>query len=80
MKLGKLISRSGLGARPPEVLLKLSKHPDHWLRQVRGIKSANYRAIGSAEALMTKADEIGQRWIQGVSGERASIILRSQTE
>ena len=80
MKRGKLISRSDLGNRPPEVVLKLSKHSDRWLRQVRGTESRYYRAVGSAEALMTKAAELGQRWMQGVSGERALMILRSQTE
>jgi len=36
--------------------------------------------IGSAEALMAKAAELEQRWMQGVSGERAWMILRSQSE
>jgi len=60
--------------------MKLSKHSDRWLRQVRGTESKYYRAIGSAEALMAKAPELGQHWMQGVSGERAWMILRSQTE
>jgi len=80
MKRGKLIPRSDLGEKPPEVVLKLSNHSDRWLRQVRGTESKYYRAIGSAEALMAKAAELGQRWMQGVSGERAWMIIRSQTE
>jgi hypothetical protein len=80
MKHGKLISRSDQGDRPPEAVLRLSNHSDRWLRQVRGTESKYYRAIGSAEALMAKAAELGQRWMQGVSGERAWMILRSQTE
>jgi hypothetical protein len=80
MKRGKLIPRSDLEERPPQVVLRLSKHSDRWLRQVRGTESKYYRAIGSAEALMAKAAELGQRWMQGVSGERAWMILRSQTE
>ena len=80
MKRGKLISRSDLGDRSPAVLLKLSKHSDRWLNLVRGTESKYYRDIGSAEALMAKAAELGQRWMQGVSGERAWMILRSQTE
>ena len=80
MKRGKLIPRSDLGEKPPEVVLKLSKHSERWLRQVRGTESKYYRAIGSAEALMAKAAELGQRWMQGVSGERAWMILRSETE
>jgi len=80
MKRGKLMARSDRKDRPPEVVLKLSKHSDRWLRQVRGTESRYYRAIGSAEALMAKAAELGQRWMQGVSGERAWMILRSQSE
>jgi hypothetical protein len=80
MKRGKLLARSDRRDRPPEVVLRLSKHSDRWLRQVRGTESRYYRAIGSAEALMAKAAELGQRWMQGVSGERAWMILRSQTE
>ena len=80
MKRGKLIPRSDQGEKPPQVVLQLSEHSDRWLRQVRGTESKYYRAIGSAEALMAKAAEIGQRWMQGVSGERAWMILRSQTE
>jgi len=80
LKRGKLIPRSDQGEKPPEVVLQLSEHSDRWLRQVRGTESKYYRAIGSAEALMAKAAEIVQRWMQGVSGERAWMILRSQTE
>jgi hypothetical protein len=29
---------------------------------------------------MAKAAKLGKRWMQGVSGERAWMILRSQTE
>jgi len=37
-------------------------------------------AIGSAEALMAKAAEIGQRWMKGVIRERAWQILKTQIE
>jgi len=30
--------------------------------------------------MMAKAAEIGQRWMKGVSGERARLILKSQIE
>jgi hypothetical protein len=80
MTRGKLVPRAKSGNRIPQVLLRLSRHSDRWLRQVKGTESKYYRAIGSAEALMAKAAELGQRWMQGVSGERAWMILRSQTE
>ena len=34
-----------------------------WKRQVRGIESRYFRAIGSAESLRDKARAIGQRWL-----------------
>jgi len=30
--------------------------------------------------MMAKAAAIGERWMKGVSGERAWLILKSQTE
>ncbi|AKS41000.1 hypothetical protein [Wenzhouxiangella marina] len=65
---------------PPDILWSLAKHPKQWLRRVQGTESRYYRAIGSAEALMAKAAEIGQRWMKGVSSERARILMRQQTE
>jgi len=80
MKRGKLVPRTESGCNMPDVVLRFSRHSDRWLRQVKGTESRYYRAIGSAEALMAKAAELGQRWMQGVSGERAWMTLRSQTE
>ena len=37
-----------------------------------------YRAIGSAESLMLKAADLGQRWMKGVSREFALKKLREQ--
>jgi len=33
-----------------------------------------------AEALMAKAKELGQRWMKGVSADKAWLILRTQVE
>jgi len=33
----------------------------------QGTESHYYRAIGSTEALMAKAADLGQRWMKGVS-------------
>jgi len=78
-KCGSLRSE-GSPDKPPSVIWTLANHPDRWLRQVQGTESRYFRAIGSAEALIAKAAEIGQRWMQGVSGERARALLRTQTE
>ena len=47
---------------------------------MQGTERLYYCVIGSAEAMMAKATEFGQTWMKGVSGERAWLILRSQTE
>jgi hypothetical protein len=48
------------------------------MRRVQGTESRYYRAVGSAEALMLKAADLGQRWMKGVSGEFALKKLREQ--
>jgi REP element-mobilizing transposase RayT len=63
---------------PPEGLWCVANHPREWLRRVQGTESAYYRAIGSAEALMLKAADLGQRWMKGVSREFALKKLREQ--
>jgi REP element-mobilizing transposase RayT len=78
LKRGKL--RSPTEEKPPEILWTLASQPKQWMRRVQGTESRYYRAIGSAEALMAKATELGQRWMKGVSDERAQMLLRQQTE
>jgi hypothetical protein len=63
---------------PPEGLWSVANHPHEWMRRVKGSESHYYRAIGSAEALMLKAADLGQRWMKGVSGEFALKKLREQ--
>ena len=54
---------------PPEGLWNVANHPREWIRRVQGSESRYYRAIGSAEALILKAADLGQRWMKGVSGD-----------
>ncbi|WP_376691862.1 hypothetical protein [Wenzhouxiangella sp. EGI_FJ10409] len=63
---------------PPESLQSVANHPLEWMRRVQGTASRYYRAIGSAEALMLEAADLGQRWIKGVSREFALKKLREQ--
>jgi len=63
---------------PPESLWSIAKHPNDWIRRVQGTESNYYRAIGSAESLILKAAELGQRWMKGVSRELALQKLREQ--
>ncbi|MCK7595612.1 hypothetical protein [Pseudomarimonas salicorniae] len=46
---------------PPVLPARLD--PNAWLAKVSGIESRFCRAIGSARALLDKAQEIGQRWL-----------------
>jgi len=63
---------------PPEGLWIAAAHPREWMRRVQGTESRYYRVIGSAEALMLKAADLGQRWMKGVSGDFALKKLREQ--
>jgi REP element-mobilizing transposase RayT len=74
-KHGKL---SASEVAPPEGLWSVANHPREWLRRVQGTESAYYRAIGSAESLMLKAADLGQRWMKGVSRELALKKLKDQ--
>jgi hypothetical protein len=74
-KRGKLSTSEEM---PPESLWNVAKHPGEWMRRVQGTESNYCRAIGSAESLMLKAAELGQRWMKGVSGELALQKLREQ--
>ena len=74
-KRGKL---SATEEAPPDGLWSVANHPREWMRRVQGTESRYYRAIGSAEALMLKAADLGQRWMKGVSGEFALKKLREQ--
>ena len=64
---------------PPDGLWSVANHPREWMRRVQGTESRYYRAIGSAEALMLKAADLGQQWMKGVSGEFALKKLREQS-
>jgi hypothetical protein len=57
-KRGKL---SAAEESPPEGHWSVANHPREWLRRVQGTESRYYRAIGSAETLMLKAADLGQR-------------------
>lgn len=77
-KRGKL-KRLGKSKRAaPADIWQVSNHPDAWLRQVQGTESIYYRAIGSAESLMAKAEELGQTWMKGVASDLAKKILRER--
>ncbi|TVQ35087.1 MAG: hypothetical protein EA370_09740 [Wenzhouxiangella sp.] len=59
---------------------EVADHDKAWVRQVQGTEGFYYRAIGSAEALMAKAESLslGQVWMKGVASEVAKTILRER--
>ena len=77
-KRGKL-TPLGQGKRSaPADIWQVANHPEQWIRQVQGTESIYYRAIGSAEALMAKAADLGQVWMKGVAAEIAQKIVRER--
>jgi hypothetical protein len=77
-KRGKLKPVTEKPRAAPSAIWQVSNHPDAWLRQVRGTESIYYRAIGSAEALMAKAEALGQAWMKDVASDIAKVILRQR--
>jgi len=77
-KRGKLKSLTKVGTNAPADIWQVTSHSKQWIRQVQGTESIYYRAIGSAEALMAKAAELGQTWMKGVAGDLARKILRER--
>jgi REP element-mobilizing transposase RayT len=55
---------------PPALLDCLQISGASWLLQVQGIGCPYYRVIGSARALMDKAERIGQHWLKGIAFAR----------
>ncbi len=60
-------SEVGEATQKMEECGSLARNPKQWMRRVQGTESHYYRAIGSAEALMAKAADLGQRWMKGIS-------------
>jgi REP element-mobilizing transposase RayT len=58
----------------PAWMRKRRVDPEDWSAQVASIETRYWRAIGSIDALIEKAREIGQRWLKG-SGRRM-VALR----
>ncbi|TVR90987.1 MAG: hypothetical protein EA418_14460, partial [Wenzhouxiangellaceae bacterium] len=75
-KRGKLKPLTSAKRAAPADIWQVSNHPEAWLRQVQGTESVYYRAIGSAESLMAKAELLGQVWMKGVAADLAKKILR----
>ena len=51
---------------PPAALTRIGYTADQWQRQVLAVGSGYFRAIGAAEVLIEKAQEIDQAWLRGI--------------
>ena len=54
----------------PKSIQKTGIKPGRWLVQVKGIGSGYYRAIGTAQELIDKAEQMQQRWLKGIGFAR----------
>ncbi len=57
--------RGAIPAEAPSILSSLGLRENQWTRQVLGIESLYFRAVGSAGALIDKAHAMGQFWLKG---------------
>jgi hypothetical protein len=54
----------------PLAITKTGIRPEHWPTQVKAVGSSYWRAIGSVEQLMAKAEALGLRWLKGIGTAR----------
>jgi len=50
----------------PPALSKTGCSENQWPTQVKAVGSGYWRVIGSAERMIEKAEELGQRWLKGI--------------
>lgn len=58
--------RGAIAGPPPVALARIGYTADQWQRQVLAVGSGYFRAIGAADALIEKAQEIDQSWLRGI--------------
>ena len=68
-------TRCPVTERPDTTPPALARQVDasRWLDQVAAVESRYCRAIGSAQALLARAREMGQRWLMVRRTERALV-------
>lgn len=74
-KGGKLAPLAEGQCAAPADTWQVANHPKSWVLQDEDIEGYYYRGIGSAEALLAKAEELGQSWMKVVASEVARKIL-----
>jgi REP element-mobilizing transposase RayT len=54
----------------PDAVRHLVPEPEHWVRSVAGIEEDYWRAVGTVDALLAKAEAMGQCWLKGLGVAR----------
>lgn len=62
--------RGAIAESEPPALRRLGLDRDHWTAHVKGIGSAYWRTVGSAQAIAEKAKAIRQLWMKGIGYAR----------
>ncbi len=62
--------RGAISGSPPAALARMGYTTEQWQRQVLAVGSGYFRAIGAADVLIEKAQEIGQAWFRGIGVAR----------
>ena len=67
--------RGAITGPPPAALARIGYTKDQWQRQVLAVGSGYFRAIGAADLLIEKAQEIDQSWLRGIGVARALMRM-----
>ncbi|MFO1494938.1 MAG: hypothetical protein U1F26_09780 [Lysobacterales bacterium] len=66
----RLDKRGAIHQTEPPALRRLGLDASHWTGHIKGVGSAYWRIVGGAEAIMEKAQAIGQAWMKGIGYAR----------
>ena len=69
--------RGVVNGPPLAALARMGYTADRWQRQVLAVGSGYFRAIGAADLLIEKAQEIKQTWLRGIGVARRLERLAS---
>jgi len=67
LHLGK---RGVIEATEPPTLRLLGLDPGHWTMKVKGIGNGYWRAVGTVQELLLKAEAMRQKWLCGIGFAR----------
>jgi len=62
--------RGAIPGHAPAILTRMALRPTQWLCQVPATESQYWRAIGRAESIVRKAQQLGQCWLRGIGFAR----------